>query len=308
MSNLISVLIASYAEPVEWLKLAIESLLSQTYTNIEVVLVIDDPSNDEHIHFSKDIASRDPRFKFYVNEKNLGLAASLNRSCSLAKGSFLARMDADDICEPDRFTVQMQHLQNNPEVGLVGTAVNYINGQGEKLGIGSVLTGKKATTGATYKTTAYHPTWLMKKELFDAVGGYSLLPVAQDYDFLLRACLKGFRIDNISVPLVRYRIGSHSVSGKKSFQQFLTQKFIQELRLKRSNLNVKIDEAEYSSYCENNLTKKAAFEASLVDYNRGKALLLQKKLVTGIIHIFKSALRSSLIRDQIWNNLVFRFR
>ena len=112
------------------LRQAIESILNQTYKDFEL-LIINDGSTDT----SKDIATSfiDSRIQIVSNEFNLGLIASLNRGLEIARGEFIARMDADDISFPDRLEKQLRFMVNHPEIGICGTAIEKVDERGSKI-------------------------------------------------------------------------------------------------------------------------------------------------------------------------------
>lgn len=110
MNDLISIIMSAYREPLVWIRQAVDSVLNQTYKNIEFIIVVDDPDNTELIDYVTKREEQDPRITIHINEKNIGLAASLNRAIGLAKGEYIARMDADDISERDRLACQMKYL------------------------------------------------------------------------------------------------------------------------------------------------------------------------------------------------------
>ena len=115
----ISVLMSNYNTPVNYLKKSIDSILSQTFKNFELIIV-----NDGSVDESKDIiyeyAKRDSRIVILENEKNIGLPGSLNRGLDVCKGEYIARMDTDDICYPDRLEKQIKFMDENPNLILSG--------------------------------------------------------------------------------------------------------------------------------------------------------------------------------------------
>lgn len=120
-SPLVSVIMSVYKPDTELFPLAINSILAQTYSNYEFI-IIDDGNSESDSQFIKDICV-DNRIKIYRNDRNLGLTKSLNLALSVARGPFVARQDADDISFPDRFKKQVNFLEENIDVGLLGT--NY---------------------------------------------------------------------------------------------------------------------------------------------------------------------------------------
>lgn len=110
------------------LRLALESLLNQTYQQIEVIAV-DDGSKDESIEILKSFAQKDQRIKIFKNKKRYGLSTCLNRGFKYAKGQFIAFMDANDISFVQRVEKQVQFLQENPKVAVVGTQCEFVDPQ-----------------------------------------------------------------------------------------------------------------------------------------------------------------------------------
>ncbi len=115
----ISVLLPVYNGE-KYLAEAIESVLKQTHSDFEF-LIINDGSTDNTAQIISKHAEKDSRIRLIENEKNLGLVETLNKGLELAKGNYIARMDADDICHPERFQKQIHFMDNHPEVVICGT-------------------------------------------------------------------------------------------------------------------------------------------------------------------------------------------
>lgn len=126
---LISVLLPVYNAS-DYLSEALDSLISQTLSDFEIV-AINDGSLDNSGQILSKYAKRDKRIKILTNPKNIGMAASLNRALPLAKGKYIARMDADDISLPDRFQKQITLLQSNPKLVAVGGQEEIIDQNGQ---------------------------------------------------------------------------------------------------------------------------------------------------------------------------------
>jgi glycosyltransferase involved in cell wall biosynthesis len=112
-----------------YLREAVESILAQTYSDYEFI-IIDDGSTDNGVEIVR--SYRDPRIRF-VQQENRGLSAGLNRGIGLSTGEYIARMDADDISEPSRLVRQVQHMDDNPSCVLVGTGTLIIDADGQPL-------------------------------------------------------------------------------------------------------------------------------------------------------------------------------
>lgn len=112
-----------------FLREAIESVLGQTFTDFEFI-IIDDGSIDDTWRILTAYAAQDPRIVLIRNEKNQGIAYSVNRGLAQARGKYIARMDADDVTVPERLARQVQFLENHPEIGMVGSNLFYIDCSG----------------------------------------------------------------------------------------------------------------------------------------------------------------------------------
>jgi len=115
-----------------YLNEAIESVLNQTYSDFEF-LIIDDTSTDNSVEIIN--SYQDPRIRLFKNEKNIGQTASLNIGLGLAKGKYIARLDQDDVCLPKRLEEQVDFMQKNPAVAIVASWEHTIDSEGNKIGV-----------------------------------------------------------------------------------------------------------------------------------------------------------------------------
>lgn len=122
----ISVLMCVYQEPVEWLRASVESVLHQTFRDFELIIVVDDPEGDERHVLLNDYAAHEPRIVLHRNERNFGIALSLNIGMELARGKYIARMDADDISDKHRLERQYEFMEAHDDVVLLGTDIRII--------------------------------------------------------------------------------------------------------------------------------------------------------------------------------------
>ncbi len=116
--GLVSVIMTNYNTPEEYLRQAIDSILNQTYSNLEFIIV-DDCSTDNSLSVIE--SYEDKRIIILKNSKNIGLTKSLNKALAVCEGEFIARMDSDDISEPERFEKQIQYLKDHYDVVVCGT-------------------------------------------------------------------------------------------------------------------------------------------------------------------------------------------
>lgn len=223
----VSIIMSTYKEEEVFLRQSIESILNQTYKDFEYIIILDNPNNKLHMKIINDYASKDKRIKFYINEQNMGLTASLNRGLSLAKGKYICRMDADDISINNRLELQKRYLENN-DFDLIGGISQMIDENGKVIySIKKVPTDlNKIKKSLKYNQVISHPTWFGKKEVFDKLNGYRNMPLCEDYDFTLRAVLQGYKISNIDEIVLKYRMTTSSISRSNLYEQYLFAKYI----------------------------------------------------------------------------------
>lgn len=224
---MISVLMTTYHEPEHILRQAIESILNQTYRDIEYIIVADDPDNRTHHDVISEYADRDARIIPVFNEVNLQQSRSLNKALGFAHGEYIARMDADDISLPDRLEKQLAYLQKN-NLDLVGGILNVIAADGTPVYRIRSVPEKQSLIrfGLGFGMCLAHPSWLGRKAMFDDLGGYRIDVSAQDYDFLLRAALHGYKLGNVNIPVLQYRLSPDSVSRLNLYRQYLTMLYL----------------------------------------------------------------------------------
>lgn len=243
---MVSVIMSVYNESREELSGAIESILNQTYPDFEFIIVCDNPNNIESIELIQHYERTDERVRLIKNEANIGLAMSLNRAAQEAKGEFLFRMDADDIAYTNRMLEEYQAISEE-NLDLVCSGYDIID---EKCEIVSTGVGyqKDVTMRSSipYQVTIHHPTVMMRRSFFEAVGGYRNFICAQDYDLWLRMWYANARMKHINKPLLKYRMRGNSITSKKRFIQKLTTDYVKELFWQR--LETGEDDYSYTNY------------------------------------------------------------
>lgn len=189
---------------------AVESILAQSFGDFEFI-IINDGSTDKSASILEFYQSADPRVRVY-HQENRGLIESLNRGCSLAQGKYIARMDADDISLKDRFAVQLEFMNANPDVAVVGGAVQFIDEAGKALRVaGRPLRHSEIKRVLFDCGFMWHPTVVMRKEAWAYVGGYRKIQHAEDFDLWLRIA-EHFQLGNLPQVLVKYRLHAGQVS------------------------------------------------------------------------------------------------
>lgn len=220
MKHKVSVIMAVYNAK-ETLPLAIDSILAQTYRDWELILC-DDCSTDETHEVIADYCSRYPDQIVSVrNEVNSKLPFSLNHCLQVATGDYIARMDADDISKPERLQKQAEFLDAHPEIAVVGTSMIRFDDHGEfgKLKCDMSPSGRSLKTGVPH----YHATIMMRKSVYDAVGGYTVskrTERGQDVDLWFKVYARGFRGANLPDYLYLVREDRAAIRRRKLKHDF----------------------------------------------------------------------------------------
>lgn len=217
-SKLISVLMCTYREPVKWIESSINSILKQTYQDFEFVIVVDDPTNTDIIQCLRKFENEHDCIKIIINAKNVGLVKSLNIGIRYCKGDFIARMDADDISLPERLETELNFMLMH-KYDIIGCRFesfceNEIY-QSRSVPRQSYICARLLG----YTNCVGHPTWIVKKEVYDALNGYREIASCEDYDFLMRAALRDYKIGCVDKCLFRYRHNPQSISSNNDVSQ-----------------------------------------------------------------------------------------
>jgi glycosyltransferase involved in cell wall biosynthesis len=181
---------------------AVRSLQWQTLPEWELIL-IDDGSSDASVEIVGRM--RDPRIRMYCDGQRRGLAARLNEAVALARGNFIARMDADDVCYPERLTKQVAFLNRNPEIDLIGCGATVFANSGRLVGVLPVPTSHGEIVANPHRGFPLpHPTWCGRAEWFRRHPYDGSLSRAQDQDLLLR-CYSQSSFASLPDILLAYR-------------------------------------------------------------------------------------------------------
>jgi GT2 family glycosyltransferase len=201
----------------DFLPEALDSILGQSFQDFEFV-IINDGSTDNSLAILESYQRTDKRIRLF-SHPNIGLISSLNRGCSLARGKYIARMDADDVAIKDRFAQQVAFMEANPGIGVVGTAVQMIDANGTLLRVVRYPEKNSELQGALIRSNVFwHPTVLLRANVLKSVGGYRNVLCAEDYDLWLRVA-ESHSLANLPSVLLKYRIHPQQVSHRQDEQQ-----------------------------------------------------------------------------------------
>lgn len=217
----VSVIMSVYKEPILWIKQAIDSILMQTFSDFEFIIVNDNPDRPENEVLLADYKQRDARIRTISNEVNLGLTKSLNKALSVATGELIARMDADDVSLQERFKKQVEFLDSHSTICAVGTWLINIDENGVvKSDIVHYDTDPRWIKAQFLQNSQLcHPSSMFRR----IVNGFQVrydedLRYAQDYALWVSLLPYG-DIANIPEVLLWYRISSKQITIKNKAEQ-----------------------------------------------------------------------------------------
>lgn len=230
-NTLISVILPAYNAE-KYLRQAVDSILSQTYRNFELLL-IDDGSTDS----TPQIISgyKDERIVAIRNEKNLGLIATLNKGIKLSKGEFIARMDADDISLPQRFEKQLEYFAKHPKVAACGTWYYSFNGSSSKRIVKDDADWLRANL--LFTSCLCHPSTMIRKGVLtgNTIKYHEEYKHAEDYDLWIEIS-KMAALGNVQEFLFKYRshpqqVSEHHNTTQRSSAAVIRKKYLDYLQI-----------------------------------------------------------------------------
>lgn len=201
----------------------IRSVLNQSFEDYEF-LILDDGSTDGSLNIIRGYSRKDKRVKV-ISASRIGLAAGLNKLLYISEGNFIARIDSDDICMPERFHLQVAYLLNNPSIGVCGSNALVIDSTGK-----SLYHTRKSESDFNLKakwpeSPFIHPSVMFRKSLVLEVGGYPNVPVSQDL-FLWSKLKEQTTFANLNESLIKYRIHEKAISRKPKRLTIAVQEYL----------------------------------------------------------------------------------
>lgn len=208
----------------EYIQEAIECILNQTYTNLEFI-IINDGSTDKTLDIIMKYAKEDNRI-MVISRKNIGLAQSLNDGVRIARGEYIARMDADDLCDLTRIEKQVDYLNEHPDIFMLGS--NYYIIYNDNLSESCIKKYKGSQKRGQVKIDDanvflsisesqkfMHASVMLRKEFYEIAGLYEDY-MSEDIEITFRAAAKGLRIAKLDEELYGYRAREDSKSYVES--------------------------------------------------------------------------------------------
>jgi glycosyltransferase involved in cell wall biosynthesis len=233
----------------KFINATIDSILKQTMKEFEFI-IIDDGSTDRTGEIIENYS--DKRIIFIKNEQNLGIPKSANIGLKIARGQYIARIDADDICNPNRFEVQVKYLKEHPDISLISC---YMSTFGlTKFMIKPPICHEKIRVYLLFNSVLMHPGFMMRRSDIEEINlKYDEnFKYALDYEFQTRASYQ-LKLANITDVLIKYRIHDSQVSTSKKNEQAFYANKVRDYQLKKLGIVLK---EKYLSMYGNALIKQ----------------------------------------------------
>lgn len=303
MSKKISILMSTYNEPLSWIDDSINSIIQQTYSNFEFIIICDNPKNTDLVGFLNQKSTEDDRIKLVFNDKNIGLANSLNKAFKISNGDFIARMDADDISKPNRLEIELKYLEEE-NLDFVSSNVDIIDENSQCIKQANLIgyEGENLKKVLSVVNVFMHPTFMAKRIVYDQLKGYREFPAAEDYDFVLRAIDAGFKMKHIKDSLLYYRLRQNSMGLGNALVSEKCTKYIQNLhleRIKNISLTDSYDKTNLSEFLK--VSDRDKIKYANILYNI-KVKNRSSKFKIGF-HVIKGILISNFFRTNFKNML-----
>ncbi|MDP3096778.1 MAG: glycosyltransferase [Syntrophales bacterium] len=239
--ELITVVMPIFRTPDHYVRESIKSILAQDYAHLELI-IIEDPSENIVEGIIREFC--DARINYVLNPRRTSFVQQLNKGIGLAKGVFIARMDADDISESHRLRLQQLFLQEHPDITAVGSNLMVIDEQGAFMGSRAYPEGSEdIAIKMRIRNVMAHPAVMFRKKDYLEVGGYDEdFDTIADYHLWIKMLQAGKKIYNIQQPLLRYRVHFGATKG------YLLKKQLRDtLRIKKKYFRYK---KGWNSFCE----------------------------------------------------------
>lgn len=314
MKNLISVIMSTYNESEEWISESVQSILDQTYKNIEFIIVLDNPQNITLRNILEKYAMQDKRIKIIPNECNIGLVKSLNRALEYCNGYYVIRMDADDVSLSNRIENQVNYLEKY-NLDFVFSGLKIIDEHSNEMYSTNLNEYKPELVSKLLSITniSNHPTWILKKEVYDKLKGYRELSYTEDYDFTLRALQANYKIGKMPGYVLKYRVRKNSISRTFSLEQFLNSDAALEAykrgEINNENIVNQILKRTSEKVSKNEIEKFISAENLFMG---GINCYKNRKKIKGLYMIVRSLFKSKYNRKKVVKmlnyKLIVRFR
>jgi len=271
----ISILMSVYTESEEDIKISVDSLLNQTFTDFELILVNDNPEDPGTAKILGKIAAHDSRIKIITNDRNRGLGYALNNAVKSAQADIVARMDTEDTSLPLRLEKQVAYMSNNPDVDLLFTQwfdVNEKNEETPRLPSRKDVLNLKKTFFT--KSLLMHPTLMARKAVL-LKNSYPEMYRPEDIVLWLKLLRTGYVFDLLEEPLYRYKANRFDIRARYE-------------KTKKGSSNILPHLVRESKYYWLNIYFWLYFFRTIGEYLVSRSFFVFKVIYTPAIRIWKS--------------------
>ena len=284
---------------------AVRSILNQTWTNFEII-VVDDCSTDETFKILQKLASEDDRIKLYRNEVNSKICKTLNKAWSYAKGDYIARMDGDDVSTPDRFQKLMDYLHTHRGCDLVGSGMITIDENGKELSRPLFLKSDKYIRYFNKFKSCITHIWIARREVYEKLNGYREIPYAEDYDFVLRCQRLGYKVANVDAYVYMVRIRNGNTGSTNGLAQYKAKDYVLSLyKIERKDNIDRFSKQEYENKIS--CTQRELIKFKKARKNLDIAIHNKRNKYIMIKHTLFAMFESGYIFRYIFDSMYVRF-
>lgn len=273
MSPLVSVITAVYNDE-RYISKSIESILNQTFTDFEYIIV-DDGSTDNTLNILYEISQRDKRL-IILTQENSGPAAARNKAINAAKGIYIALQDSDDISSPDRLKIQLEYLLKSPQNVISCTGSNIIDHNDNVITTDNKIFKNINNNILKGRFCVCHPTLMLSREFILEVNGYnSFYKKTEDFDLILRLLENNGYVEKINTCLYSYRLRENSEGSMNNgaFSKRAYENHLNRIKNRLENLSEIVN--DYKK--DDNLTLKRQASAIFYSENYSKYIKLYLK-------------------------------
>ena len=298
MKEKISVLIPTYNVG-KFVEKAIRSVMQQSYTNLEII-VVDDCSTDDTFSVLQRLAKEDSRIKLFRNETNKKIAKTLNFALDQATGKYIARMDGDDIADIKRIEILYNYLQEHKEIKLVGSNILLVDDKDNVIQRENYLQDfEDIKRVALYSSPVLH-IWMTYKDIYEKYGNYRIAG-AEDYDFILRLISNNVKLANVQEYIYSVRLREGNTISSMGIIQLKLSNYVRKLykeRIKNNTQKDSFSSDKYDKIIKTGLFQRKMFQISTFFLRK---FILRKKR-EGIIYIPLAILFSPFYQLQYLKN------
>lgn len=294
MPPLVSVLMPVHNRE-QYVRQAVESIVSQSYTNYEL-LVLDDGSTDRTAEIIRSL--HDTRIHLHRSPVNRGIETTINAGITLAKGKYIARMDADDISHPDRLNLQVSYLEQHPETDILGSAIQVMKDKLPGKIRFAPLTDREVKVQLLFHNPLFNPTVMARKHVIEQTPCPYGFRYAEDYKHWIDLADRA-TFGNLDKVLLQYRIHKHQVTNIGKYESKRNRNIIRSIYLKKifpelSEKEIRIFSGMTEYDRDLSLESIKAVLEKIALLNERDALLDQEVLLKQLGHKWHTCCRKSL--------------